>query len=82
MVSLDVLYYVIVPIGLTVAGYVMKSHLDRIQDLEKRVDTAIDETEVRTIIADKIDPIKEDIQEIKQTLNHILGVLLDKKPNS
>jgi uncharacterized protein YoxC len=75
----NIVYFIVVPIVLTVLGYLMKTHLDRIQELEKRVDLTINEAEIRGIINDKIDPIKEDISEIKATLNHILTAILDKR---
>ena len=57
-------------------GHSMKSHIDRIEEIEKLVATKISEPEVRTIMGDKIDPIKEDIKEIKEMLNHILTVVM------
>lgn len=77
---LNIVYYVITPAVIMYAGHSMKSHLDRIEIIEKELVKKIDEPEVRTIIADKIDPMKEDIKEIKEMLNHILTVVM-KKPD-
>ncbi len=76
---INVIYYIITPAVIMYAGHSMKSHLDRIEFIEKELLKKIDEPEVRLILADKIDPLKEDIQEIKETLNHILSAVL-KKP--
>jgi len=73
---LNIVYYVITPIVIMYAGHCMKSHVDRIEEIEKKLMTKIDEPEVRTILSDKIDPMKEDIKEIKQMLNHLLSVIL------
>lgn len=75
----NIIYYVITPAVIMYAGHAMKSHVDRIEIMEKLIATKIDETEVRTIMSDKIDPMKEDIAEIKVMLNHLLEVILDKK---
>ena len=76
---LNIIYYVITPIVIMYVGHSMKSHIDRIEGIEKLLATKIDEPEVRTILSDKIDPMKEDIAEIKVMLNHLLEVVLDKK---
>ena len=54
----------------------MKSHVDRIESMEKKLAEKLDEPQVRLLMADKIDPIKEDIKEIKEMLNHILTVIM------
>lgn len=77
---LNIIYYVVTPALLMYAGHAMKSHVDRLDKIEKTLMTKIDEPEVRTILADKIDPMKEDIKEIKEMLNHIITVIL-KKPD-
>jgi len=76
---LNIIYYVVTPAVIMYAGHAMKTHVDRIEIMEKELLTKIDEKEVRTILADKIDPMKEDIAEIKVMLNHLLEVVLDKK---
>jgi Tfp pilus assembly protein PilO len=73
---LNIIYYVIAPMFVTYVGYSMKSHVDRIESMEKKLSEKLDEPQVRLLMADKIDPIKEDIKEIKEMLNHILTVIM------
>jgi len=44
----------------------------RLGDQELRLRNAITDKDVRAIIADKIDPLKEDIHEIKQKLDRLI----------
>lgn len=76
--SLIILAYVACPLAVAFIGYLMKSHLEEIAELKVRVNEAMTEPKVRQLMADQLGPIKEDIGEIKATLNHILTVLVNK----
>ncbi len=73
---LNVVWYIIAPMVITYIGYTMKSHVDRIESMEKKLADKLDESQVRLLMSDKIDPIKEDIKEIKEMLNHILTAIM------
>ena len=73
---LNIVWYVFAPMVVTYVGYSMKSHVDRIESMEKKLADKLDEPQVRLLMADKIDPIKEDIKEIKEMLNHILTAIM------
>ncbi len=60
-----------------VAGYMMRNIFTRLNDLEKF--PAVTEAEVRQIISDKVDPIKEDVSEIRKTVDYIFSLILTKK---
>lgn len=53
----------VVSIVIALIGYIVRTTLNRIESLEKR--PVLDEDKVRILIADKLDPIKEDIKDIK-----------------
>lgn len=54
-------------------GYMMRNIFQRLSELEKF--PAVTEPEVRQIISDKVDPIKEDIHEIRKTIDHIFTLV-------
>jgi hypothetical protein len=74
----NIVYYIIVPAALMIGGWLMKSHVERISTLEKEVQNKTTEVEVRMILADKMDPMREDIHELKATVDKILDILLKK----
>lgn len=74
----NLIIFVILPFVGAIGAYFMKTHVDRIEQLEKSIALKTTEPEVRLIIADKTDPIKEDIKEIKADISKILDILLKK----
>jgi len=74
----SLLIYVILPTILAIGAWLMKSHVERISRLEVDVQLKTTEAEVRTILADKLDPIREDIKELKANSDRILDILLRK----
>jgi len=74
------IYYIItgvvVPIILTIAQRWASNMMMRVDTLEK---TAVSEVKVRQIISDKLDPMKEDITEIKEYLKLINQQLFERK---
>jgi hypothetical protein len=61
-----------VTIVLGIASYIFRGVMHRIDRLEADVQHKVDEPQVRTIIKDKLDPLKEDVTEIKQMINQLL----------
>lgn len=76
--SLVILAYIICPLAVAFIGYLMKSHLEEVAELKEKIAHFMTESQVRQVLEDKLDPLKEDISEIKATLNHILTMLVDK----
>lgn len=74
----NLVYYIIGPALIMLGGWLMKSHLERIAVLEREIQHKTTEMEVRIILADKIDPIREDIKELKASTDRILDILLKK----
>ncbi len=69
---------VISSIMLIIGGFV-KTIYGRVDHLEKQLPMKLDQQEVRQIVADKIDPMREDIHEIKAKLDRVMDILIDKK---
>lgn len=74
----NLIIFVASPLILSIIGYFMKTHVDRIQVLEKEIDHKVNEREVRALMNDKLEPIREDIKELKATTDKILDILLKK----
>lgn len=60
--------------------YIWKNVVKRIDTLETKINAKMDEQEVRVLLADKLDPMKEDLHEVKALLHRILDIQLNKKP--
>ena len=76
----------IVTIGTFVASavlgliaHVVRSQVQRIDDLEHSIMRKTDESEVRQIVADKVDPIKESMSEIKEKVDKVIDLLIRNK---
>ena len=65
------LAYGIIPTLLGLGAYLMRSHLQRLETLEKDLPKKLDEQEVRLLLADKIDPIREDVRALEASLDKI-----------
>lgn len=67
---------IIIPI----LGYLFKTlignHMQRIDNLEQNLLEKISETQVRVLMQDKLDPIKEDLIDINNKINKVLDHLL------
>ena len=70
------LVYIAIPIIIGIGRWLMQSLLNRLNVLEHQIDTKIDEPKVRQLLTDKIDPIQEDIAELKVRLDKIIDLLL------
>jgi uncharacterized membrane protein YgaE (UPF0421/DUF939 family) len=74
------IFETIIGIGLStvvsIGAFIMKHIFNRLDALESKLDHTVTEQEVRTILSDKLDPMKEDIQEIKQAMIKIYELYL------
>lgn len=67
-------------VGLPLAAWIFKTFImNRLEQLEQKVETMVNEQQVRTIIADKIDPIQADVKEIKTDLRSLFLLQLNEK---
>lgn len=73
-----VVFYIIVPIVFTLIGFIARNFHMRLSQLEVEMPKKLDQSEVRQIVADKIDPIREDIHEIKEDLGKLIDLLIHK----
>ncbi len=62
-----------------IGAFIVKTVFDRLGVLEKAVNAKTDEAAVRQIVADKIDPIHEDLQEVKASLAKVIDLLIERK---
>lgn len=60
-------------------GYLIRIQVARIDMLEQRMTQKVEEPQVRQILADKIDPLKEDIQQVNNKLDSIYNILIHKE---
>ena len=60
------------PIIIAMFCMVIRNMYTRISDMDRRIRTSLSDREVRRLIDDKIDPIREDIHEIKIKLEKLL----------
>lgn len=61
----------------TVVAYVIReSVMNRIAKLEEAYRTTISEERARQLLTDKIDPMKEDLHEIKEQMNKLFDKIL------
>lgn len=79
--SLESILYIILPVLASLMAYLMRSVMARIETLEHQIQSKLNEPAVRMIISDKVDPIREDIHEIKETLNKLLDIYMNGKSN-
>jgi len=59
--------------------YIWKTMLHRIERLEEKIDTKIDEKTVRQLVSDKLDPLTQDIKELKDLVTKLLELELKRK---
>lgn len=75
----QVVIYALIPILISGAAYIVKNILDRLNVIEKETVTKLDEPAVRRLVNDKVDPLREDIKELKASTDRILDILLTNK---
>lgn len=59
--------------------FIIKHLYSRVADLDRRVRDSIGEQEVRRLIDDKINPIRDDIHDIKLKLDKLVDMYLTSK---
>lgn len=59
-----------------IIAYFLRLQMQRLDTLEQQMPMKTTESEVRQILADKIDPIKESMSEIKDKVDKVIDLLL------
>jgi hypothetical protein len=67
----QILTYVIIPLVIGMGTFIVRSTLNRLDILETKIEQKVSESAVRTIMDDKLDPIREDVKEIKETIKNL-----------
>lgn len=67
-----ILLWILLPVVGTLITIIGRGIMARVEILEQRMLTRVSEENVRTIVSDKLDPLKDDIVEIKEVLKQIL----------
>ena len=62
----------ILPLVCGVMYFILGNIYKKLSDHELRLRSAITDRDVRLLVADKIDPLKEDIHEIKNKLDRLI----------
>lgn len=73
---MDIVLSIGIPTIIGLLGWLMKNAYERLVELEHRIDDAVSKTEMRQVLQDQIEPIKEDVQELKVKLDKIIDILL------
>lgn len=73
-----ILMTIALPGLLGLGGYMAQTVLSRITKLERELPQKVTEDDVRQIVSDKIDPIREDIHELKIKIDRIFELLIRK----
>lgn len=74
--NMILLVYIAMPLAVGLGGWFMRSTMQRISDLEKSVALKVEEDKVRQLLVDKIEPLREDVQDLKVKLDKIIDLLL------
>jgi hypothetical protein len=64
----------LLPVVVAVMFHIVSSLNSKIAEIDSRLRTAVSHSDVRLLIDDKINPLKEDIHEIKLKLDKLLDI--------
>jgi len=73
------LIYIAAPTLLAIGGYMVQTVTSRLGKLEEDMSKKVSQEDVRQLVADKIDPIREDIHEVKTKLDKVMDILITRK---
>ena len=66
----------LLPVFGAIIGFIVNGMMHRLDKLEQGMCNAMTEESVRRLIADKIDPLREDIREIKDKLTRLFDIYI------
>jgi hypothetical protein len=70
---------IVLPIIIGMVTYFVRGIMSRIEKLETAVDSAMTEHQMRQILSDKIDPVKEDVTDIKNSVQKLFDLYFKKR---
>lgn len=59
--------------------YIWKAQMSDINQLKEEMKNKVTEDEMRQILLDKVDPMKETLEDIRNRLDHLLDKIIDNK---
>jgi flagellar motor component MotA len=62
---------IVIPILAGIGAFFVRSIMSRIEKLEQDLNSVVTETQVRQMLSDKLDPVKEDMTEIKDSIKRL-----------
>lgn len=74
--SFDQIIYIVTTALVGLLGFFVRSHMQRIDTIEKAMDTKLSEQQARQLLADKLDPVKETLEDVKDKINKLYDTLL------
>ena len=72
----QILMYLAVPLVTALLTHIVRGLMQRIEYLEEKSRTQVNESEVRQILEDKLNPITEDIKFIRDKLEKVTDFLI------
>lgn len=75
--TLSKVAYIGGPLLLSIGAYFMRTIISRIEALENQGKITVSEPQVRQILVDKLDPIKDDLQEIKENIKKLFDLYVN-----
>ena len=72
MTTIELLISGILPLIFGILFFLLGNIYKKLNDFDARMRGAVTDKDVRILISDKIDPLKEDIHEIKQKLDKLI----------
>ncbi len=75
----QIVLYVIIPILLSLVGYIRRGDVQRLDKIEDKLDKTLSKEEIRQLLVDKIAPLSEDLAEIRGKIDKVVDRLFDLK---
>jgi hypothetical protein len=72
-----VLVYVVFPLVSGLGAFFVKSMINRVDTLEKAAPKKLEATDVKELLSYQLDPIREDIRELKTQVSKIVDMLMN-----
>lgn len=76
--TLKFLLWVSLPVIFGSLGWVIKNLHTRLDRLDNEIREKVTEQDVRTILSDKLDPLHEDLKDIKKQIERLTDYILKK----
>lgn len=74
-----VVVYGVLPLVGGIGTFFVKSVLTRLNMLERELPAKPSEQEVRQLMLDKLEPLRDDVKDLNNKIERIIEILIDKK---